>query len=60
MSESGLQAVANPSEIFLSEHFSDSDVLVGHAVTVTLDGSRTFLIEIQVGLHIYSTCYLFF
>ncbi|XP_042421619.1 DNA repair protein RadA-like isoform X1 [Zingiber officinale] len=47
MSEAGLQAVQNPSEIFLSEDFSDSDVLVGRAIAVTLDGSRTFLIEIQ-------------
>lgn len=60
MSESGLQAVTNPSEIFLSEKFSDSDVLVGRAISVSLDGSRIFLNEIQVVLHIYSTFYLFF
>ncbi|WOL09300.1 hypothetical protein Cni_G18053 [Canna indica] len=47
MSESGLQAVSNPSQIFLSENFSDSEVLAGLAVAVIVDGSRTFLIEVQ-------------
>ncbi|XP_070027419.1 uncharacterized protein [Nicotiana sylvestris] len=47
MSQSGLQAVSNPSEIFLSEQQSDSDFLAGLAVTVIMDGSRAFLIEIQ-------------
>ncbi|XP_019196726.1 PREDICTED: uncharacterized protein LOC109190643 isoform X2 [Ipomoea nil] len=47
MSESGLQAVASPSEMFLSEEHSDSDVLAGLAVAVVLDGSRAFVIEIQ-------------
>lgn len=51
MSQSGLQAVSNPSEIFLSEQQSDSDFLAGLAVTVIMDGSRAFLIEIQVCLH---------
>ncbi|KAK9282466.1 hypothetical protein L1049_005384 [Liquidambar formosana] len=47
MSQLGLQAVSNPSEMFLSEPHSDSEVLAGLAVAVILDGSRTFLIEIQ-------------
>ncbi|KAH7547205.1 hypothetical protein FEM48_Zijuj01G0284800 [Ziziphus jujuba var. spinosa] len=47
MSESGLQAVSNPSELFLSEQYLDSEVLAGLAVAVIMDGSRTFLIEIQ-------------
>ncbi|XP_077217364.1 DNA repair protein RadA-like protein isoform X1 [Tasmannia lanceolata] len=47
MSQLGLQAVSNPSEIFLSEHHFDSVVLAGLAVAVIIDGSRTFLIEIQ-------------
>ncbi|CAL9195506.1 unnamed protein product [Musa hybrid cultivar] len=47
MSESGLAAVSNPSEIFLSDNFPDSDVLAGLAIAVVVDGSRTFLIEIQ-------------
>ncbi|KAL6996371.1 hypothetical protein U1Q18_006500 [Sarracenia purpurea var. burkii] len=47
MSESGLQAVSNPSEIFLSEQQSDSDISAGLAVAAIMDGSRTFLIEIQ-------------
>lgn len=50
MSESGLAAVSNPSEIFLSDNFPDSDVLAGLAIAVVVDGSRTFLIEIQVCL----------
>ncbi|KAK1265300.1 hypothetical protein QJS04_geneDACA015712 [Acorus gramineus] len=47
MSQIGLQAVSNPSEIFLSEHHSDSHILSGLAVAVVLDGYRTFLVEIQ-------------
>ncbi|VFQ96820.1 unnamed protein product [Cuscuta campestris] len=48
MSDTGLQAVVNPSEMFLSEQNSDSDFLVGLAVAVVMDGSRAFVIEIQV------------
>ncbi|KAL2927949.1 DNA repair protein RadA [Bienertia sinuspersici] len=47
MSESGLQAVSNPSQMFLSEVHSESELLAGLAVAVIMDGSRTFLIEIQ-------------
>ncbi|XP_057977564.1 uncharacterized protein LOC131164415 isoform X2 [Malania oleifera] len=47
MSQSGLQAVMNPSEIFLSEQHPDSDCLAGLAVAVIMDGSRAFLLEIQ-------------
>ncbi|KAL4583774.1 hypothetical protein LXL04_008357 [Taraxacum kok-saghyz] len=47
MSPCGLKAVANPSEIFLSEEHSDSEVLAGLAIAVIMDGSRTFVIEIQ-------------
>lgn len=50
MSQSGLKAVSNPSEIFLSENYTDSEVLAGLAVAVVIDGSRSFLIEIQVVL----------
>ncbi|KAI8536565.1 hypothetical protein RHMOL_Rhmol10G0267300 [Rhododendron molle] len=53
MSQLGLQAVSNPSEMFLSEQQSDSEVLAGLAVAVMMDGSRTFLIEIQVGDYVY-------
>ena len=48
MSHSGLQAVSNASEMFLSEQHLDSEILAGLAVAVIMDGSRTFLIEIQV------------
>ncbi|PIN08709.1 Endopeptidase La [Handroanthus impetiginosus] len=47
MSQSGLQGVSNPSEMFLGELHSDSDYLAGLAVAVIVDGSRAFLIEIQ-------------
>ncbi|KAI0491903.1 hypothetical protein KFK09_026165 [Dendrobium nobile] len=47
MTESGLQAVSNPNEMFLSENYSDSDVLAGLALAIVVDGSRTFVIEIQ-------------
>lgn len=48
MSQSGLEAVSNPSEIFLSEQYLGSEILVGLAVAVIMDGSRSFLLEIQV------------
>ncbi|GAB4850357.1 hypothetical protein Ancab_029659 [Ancistrocladus abbreviatus] len=47
MLPSGLQAVPNPSEMFLTEQHSDSEHLAGLAVAVIIDGSRTFLIEVQ-------------
>ncbi|XP_058743604.1 uncharacterized protein LOC131616320 [Vicia villosa] len=47
MSHLGLEAVSNASEMFLSEQDLDSDILAGLAVAVIMDGSRTFLIEIQ-------------
>nr|XP_043617703.1 DNA repair protein RadA [Erigeron canadensis] len=47
MSPTGLKAITNPSEIFLSEEHSDSEVLAGLAMTVIMDGSRTFVIQIQ-------------
>ncbi|KAI3521464.1 hypothetical protein L1887_10932 [Cichorium endivia] len=47
MSPCGLKAVTNPSEIFLSEEHSDSEFLAGLAIAVVMDGSRTFVIEIQ-------------
>ncbi|TYJ13747.1 hypothetical protein E1A91_A10G070800v1 [Gossypium mustelinum] len=48
MSQLGLQVVLNPSEMFLSDQNSDSEFLAGLAVAVIMDGSRAFLIEIQV------------
>lgn len=59
MTQSGLQALSNPSEMFLSEKYSDSPCLAGLAVAVIMDGSRTFLIEIQVILHCFYTCLSF-
>lgn len=50
MSNTGLQAVLNPSAMFLSEIDSDSDISVGLAIAVIVDGSRTFVLEIQVFL----------
>ncbi|XWS18937.1 hypothetical protein CRYUN_Cryun32bG0087500 [Craigia yunnanensis] len=47
MSQLGLQAVSNPSEMFLSDQNSDSEFLAGLAIAVIMDGSRAFLIEIQ-------------
>uniref|UniRef100_A0A0E0A544 RecA family profile 1 domain-containing protein n=1 Tax=Oryza glumipatula TaxID=40148 RepID=A0A0E0A544_9ORYZ len=47
MSGYGLQPVLNPTEMFLTEHDSDSEILAGLAVAVVLDGSRTFAIEVQ-------------
>ncbi|ESQ43582.1 hypothetical protein EUTSA_v10013055mg [Eutrema salsugineum] len=47
MSQSGLEVVSNPSGIYLSQQNPDSDVLAGLAVAVVMDGSRSFLIEVQ-------------
>ncbi|GAA0139889.1 DNA metabolism protein [Lithospermum erythrorhizon] len=47
MAQSGLRPVTNASEMFLSEDHLDSDVLAGLAVAAIMDGSRTFVIEIQ-------------
>nr|KYP54278.1 DNA repair protein radA isogeny [Cajanus cajan] len=47
MSQSGLQAVSNASEMFLTQQHTDSNVLTGLAIAVIMDGTRTFLIEIQ-------------
>ena len=44
MTEKGLRAVSNPSALFLSHH---SQAVSGSTVTVTLEGSRPLLIEIQ-------------
>ncbi|XP_047160774.1 DNA repair protein RadA-like [Vigna umbellata] len=47
MSQSGLQVVSNASEMFLTQQLSDSNVLAGLAIAVIMDGTRTFLVEIQ-------------
>ncbi|XP_049934593.1 uncharacterized protein LOC116257777 isoform X2 [Nymphaea colorata] len=47
MSQSGLQAASNPNEIFLSENNCNSEVLAGLAISVIIDGSRIFLLEVQ-------------
>ena len=63
MSQSGLQGVLNPSEMFLADPHSDSDYLAGLAVAVIMDGSRAFLIEVQamfLSNHIRCTVYMGF
>ncbi|KAJ0229294.1 DNA repair protein RadA-like protein [Hirschfeldia incana] len=47
MSQSGLEVVSNASGIYLSQQNTESDVLAGLAVAVVMDGSRSFLIEVQ-------------
>ncbi len=44
MTEKGLIEVPNPSEIFLTEHPRN---IAGSVVTACLEGSRTFLVELQ-------------
>lgn len=44
MTDAGLAEVRNPSELFLSRH---PEALPGSAVSVIMDGSRPFLVEIQ-------------
>ena len=53
MTQLGLQVVSNLSELFLSERNSDSEILAGLAVAVIMDGSRSFLLEIQVVLRFF-------
>lgn len=48
MSGMGLQAVTNPSEMFLTDHNTESDILAGLAIGVMVEGSRAFVIEVQV------------
>ena len=59
MSHTGLQAVSNAIEMFLSEQLLDSEILAGLAIAVIMDGSRTFLIEIQVFSFVLSLYYIF-
>lgn len=44
MTDKGLKAVTNPSAIFLSRH---SESVAGSVVTVTLEGTRPLLVEVQ-------------
>ena len=44
MGENGLEEVRNPSELFLSQR---PETLPGSVVSVIMDGSRPFLVEIQ-------------
>jgi len=44
MTEKGLREVANPSALFLSHHESQ---VAGSCITVTMEGTRPLLIEIQ-------------
>ncbi|MEO8944872.1 MAG: DNA repair protein RadA [Gemmatimonadaceae bacterium] len=44
MHENGLEPVANPSELFLSDRH---DIASGSAVTALLEGSRPVLVEVQ-------------
>lgn len=48
MIDSGLREVANPSQIFLSEHTSGA---VGSVVTASLEGTRALLMEVQSLVH---------
>ncbi|HFE38469.1 MAG TPA: DNA repair protein RadA [Gammaproteobacteria bacterium] len=45
MTETGLREVSNPSAIFLSQHESP---VAGSAITVTREGNRPMLLELQV------------
>lgn len=45
MTESGLRQVTNPSAIFLSRH---EEEVPGSVITVTREGSRPLLVEVQV------------
>lgn len=48
MVEGGLEAITNPSALFLSERAADSNFIPSAAVAVTMEGSRPILLEVQV------------
>lgn len=50
MVQGGLQAIKNPSALFLSERATDSNITAAAAVAVTMEGSRPILLEVQVGI----------
>ena len=54
MEADGLHEIKNPSEIFLNRH---DEALSGVAIATTIDGSRSFLVEIQalVSTAVYGT-----
>jgi len=46
MEEDGLKEVINPSELFLEDYYPE-DNLPGKVIVPTIEGSRSFLVEIQ-------------
>jgi DNA repair protein RadA/Sms len=48
MVEGGMEAVASPSELFLSARDADTKNGAAAAVAVTMEGSRPILLEVQV------------
>ncbi|XP_074372129.1 uncharacterized protein LOC141712902 isoform X2 [Apium graveolens] len=48
MSQSGLQAVQNPGEIFLGEPQIDTEEFTGQVVAVMMDGSQSFIVVVQI------------
>jgi DNA repair protein RadA/Sms len=47
MVEGGMEAVASPSELFLSARDADTKNGAAAAVAVTMEGSRPILLEVQ-------------
>ncbi|KAL2609548.1 hypothetical protein R1flu_028121 [Riccia fluitans] len=47
MVKGGLEAIKNPSALFLSERAADSNITAAAAVAVTMEGSRPILLEVQ-------------
>ncbi|KAL3699191.1 hypothetical protein R1sor_017213 [Riccia sorocarpa] len=47
MVQGGLEAIKNPSALFLSERVADSNITAAAAVAVTMEGSRPILLEVQ-------------
>ncbi|KAG6545703.1 hypothetical protein Mapa_012888 [Marchantia paleacea] len=47
MVQGGLQAIKNPSALFLSERATDSNITAAAAVAATMEGSRPILLEVQ-------------
>lgn len=48
MMENGLAVVENPSQLFLNQREEEMTGPVSGAIAVTMEGSRPFLVEVQV------------
>ena len=55
MAKNGMVAVENPSQLFLDMREEERNGFSG-AIAVTMEGSRPFLVEIQVSCFFFQCC----